>query len=439
MSKNKKKVTFWKVLGIYCLALALILVAALAALWMVLDSYEASRPENTVAAYMESHDRDYWLSGVENYIDTEAGPFTDRDASLESFGIDPQAEITWTRGNSENGTVWNVRFGKTVVCALTLTEGSDVGFGMNAWEVGEEHYLPSIAAEITIGAPDGATVTVNGITVDAGYMSGRGTLQTELRHDFDLQPEGQLYQVGGLLGPVELKAFDAEGRELDPIQVSATQVHFAPVAEQSFCFLAPEDAVVTVNGFEITGTVCSDVFPNLVPGEVLCYEAKGLFTEPDIRVTVGGEEVSAAELALGQCMFPGASAQIEGELEEFLLGFTKRYVNFISNNGGTYELNFRRMAEYLAEDTEFYTRMFETMFTIKHAHTSNLTYKDMGCSDLVPLGEDRWLVRINYEAEYYFSWNFQSASSENILLLTLVDGKYKVVDMDIPPVTGNAE
>jgi hypothetical protein len=80
--------------------------------------------------------------------------------------------------------------------------------------------------------------------------------------------------------------------------------------------------------------------------------------------------------------------------------------------------------------------MFQTMFTIKHAHTSNLTYKSMGCSDLVPLGDDLWLCRISYEAEYYFSWKYQSAASESILLLTKVDGQYKILDMDIPPVIG---
>ncbi len=432
----RKKVTFGKVVGIYCLALFMIVVAALGVLWMVLKSYEGSRPENTVAAYMEAHDRDYWLSGVEKYIDQEAGPFTDRDAPLEEFGIDPQADITWNRGSSENGTIWNVRFGKTVVCALVLTEGPDVGFGMNAWVVNEERYLPSAAAEITVGVPDGASVTINGIPVDAGFMTGRGTLQTELVHGFDLQPEGQIYVVSGLQGPAELRAYDDQGRELTPIQVSGTQVHFAPVAEHSFCFLTSEDATVTVNGTDITGTVCTDVFPDLAADQLLCYQAEGLFTEPDIRVTVDGQEVSAEELALGQCLIPGASARIEVELEEFLLGFTKNYVNFISNRNGTYELNFRRMAAYLAEGTEFYERMYQTMFTIKHADTSNLKYNDMGCSDLIPLGEDLWLCRINYAAEYYFAWKPQSVESESILLLTKVDGQYKILDMDIPPVIG---
>jgi len=314
-----------------------------------------------------------------------------------------------------------------------------VGFGMNAWVVSEEIYLPSDTAEITVGAPDGATVTINGVPVDEGYIVGREILRTELHHGFDLQPEGQLYVVDGLQGPVELKAHDAQGRELTPVKISDTLIHFAPETDHSFCFIAPEEATVTVNGVDITGTVCTDVFPGLAPGEILCYQAEDLFTDPQIRVTVDGEEVSPEELLLGQAMIPNASAQIDGEMEEFLLSYTKCYVDFISNKNRNYKLNFARLSANLVQGSTFYDRMLQTAYAIRHAHTSGLTYHNMDCSDLIPLGEDRWLCRISYKAEYYFIGEYQSVESDSIVLLTRVDGKYKVLDMDSPPVIGQAE
>ena len=137
----KRKSYYLRALIIYIVVLALILGAALFVLNRFLIAYEATRPDNSVEAYMSERGREHWLGGLQELIDMGFSEFTLSTATPADFGIDEEGSITWrSAGGDDSVKYYDVRMGNAKICTLTLTPGEEVGFGMSRWLVSGEEY-----------------------------------------------------------------------------------------------------------------------------------------------------------------------------------------------------------------------------------------------------------------------------------------------------------
>ncbi|MBR5261369.1 MAG: hypothetical protein IKV47_04280, partial [Oscillospiraceae bacterium] len=204
---TKKKNTFLRALVIYCVVLAVIFAAALIVLRQFLVSYEASRPDNTVIAFMEEKDLQFWLDGADSVIKSGFNEFSDLSAGVEDFGLNPNAELNWRSavGGSDSVQYYDVRLGTSRFCRMTLTPGEDVGFGFKEWEVTALEFSPGNDTTITVHVPAGATATINGVEISSDYLNGNGTIGVALSHSFDQLPVSDVYVVEGMRGPIDLK------------------------------------------------------------------------------------------------------------------------------------------------------------------------------------------------------------------------------------------
>lgn len=428
----KKKNLFLRALLIYCLVLIIIIGAGLFVLHRFLVSYEASRPDNTAEEFMATRDRDFWLDGLQELIDAGFSEFSLPGASLSDYGIDTDAAISWrsNAGESKTEQSYDVRLGSSKICTLLLRSSNDVGFGLKSWVVSDWEFTMPGGTDIRLSVPTGCTARINGVEVGSGYITDVGSITLSLEHDFDIPPAAEIYEIRDMMGPAEIKAFDSDGTELEAVSVSPGHVEFLPEPTRGFSFLALEGAEVYINGHEITGQCCSPLDLGL-EGEssILHYECSSLYGEPDIRVTQDGELVEPIELPVGHCYIPGASEEIGGALSDFLEGFIYAYVNFSANKDHNAEGNFAALSNYLLSGTELYTLIADTVENIAWATTSAPQYNSISYSDLIPLGNDRYICSIAYDVSYTLGSDDLDVKDGNLILIEKHGGRYCVVAM----------
>lgn len=430
----KKRSKFGIALLIYCLVLIVIIGAGLFTLRSFLVSYEASRPDNAVEAFFEEKDRSFWLDGLSDVISAELNEFTSPDAGLADFGLDPDADITWrsAAGGDDSGHIYDVKLGSAHIAQISLVPDEDVGFDMSSWRVDSCSFLSIPGSSITICVPSGCTAYVNDIPVGSEYFSGNGQTGVTLEHEFDIAPSSDIYIIEDMRGPAEIKAYDENGLELDPVGVSGSEVAFLCQPEHSVSFYAASNARVFLNGIEVTGSHASSIGENLDSSvSFLYYEFKDLYTLPEVSVTVNDAPVSPSQLSLGTCYFPGAQSNIDSgsRLGSFIENFIHAYVDFGANKDGAAEANFAALSTYLVSGTELYQTCYATVENIAWATTSDLVYHDTGCYDLMPLPNGDYVCHITYDVSYQFATTKRDIKADYVVLIQPVDGGFRVVAM----------
>ncbi|MBE7016704.1 MAG: hypothetical protein E7420_00900 [Ruminococcaceae bacterium] len=428
----KKKNIFLRSLIIYCLVLIVIIGAGLFVLNRFLVSYEASRPDNAMEDFMAAREHSFWIDGLNKLVADGFNEFTKADAALSDFGIDENAEISWSSLPDEGDMKqFVVRLGSSRICTLSFVAGEDVGFGLNDWRFADwEFYMPG-GSDISISAPTGSTVHINGVQVDKSYISGLADMDVSLEHSFDIAPEAELYEIKDMMGPAEIKAFDTNGVELNAQAVSAHEVAFLPEPVGSFSFCALPDSQIYINGTEISDEYCSPVDLGLDTGDnsVMLYECSRLYSDCSIRVVHDGQEVYPIANALGMCYIPGASYTVEGELAEFIEGFIYAYVDFSADKNDSARANFAALSKYLLKDSEFYKLTADTIENIAWATTKGLQYNSIDYYDLIPLGNDKYVCSISYDISYTLGSDDLNVKSGNLIFIEKIDGQYYVSAM----------
>lgn len=427
---KKKRNWFLLSLGIYALILLVAIGIGLNVFWNYLEAYEASLPDTAMAAYMEIRGDDFWKAEAQRVVSEGFNEFADHNATIADYGIDPEGTVIWSGKGEGSNRQYEIRIGAVKICTVKVVPGEEVGFGLSNWVITGETFDFGTDTEVTVAVPTGAVPTINGVPVGTEYKTGEGTLSVELNHEFDMVPASEIYVIGGLRGPVELKAADAQGAELEAVQIGEKEFHFVPRAVSLFRFVAPTDAVVSVNGVDIAAQYAEEAAPELAPGRLGIYEASELYHEPEISVVWNGKTLDAVELSTGTFYIPGGGAQLEGELAEFADGFTHAYVDFMANKNRTASYNFSVLAPYLIRGSDLYASMNETRENIVWAKTSGLTYHETSAFDHIELGDGSHLCYVSYDVSYVFQGNPRDVA-ETMALRIIVDenGDYKVEEI----------
>jgi hypothetical protein len=188
-------------------------------LWDYMAAYEASRPENTVNAYMENLTADYVVDQC--------------DAILDRVDLNLQSEETCReimRGELKNGIrhakkikectdtklVYVLKSGNRVIGEFTVEANEPDQYGFTSWRVSGEAFDMSylVGEKKSVVAPDACTVTVNGIALDESYVIGEPIRYEAVAEYYDRYefPVRLTYEAGPLLGDFEMVITDAEGQ-----------------------------------------------------------------------------------------------------------------------------------------------------------------------------------------------------------------------------------
>ena len=224
--KNKGKIgTFWKILLIFAEVFLIATVVGLMFFWNFIEAYEASRPQNAIAAFMNemtperiSGKDTETLSAIDPHIRSEEQNRAVIEESL-SGGITYAKN---TKLTTEDRMVYMVLSGGKTVGQVAMTVVRTDNYGFQYWEVTEESYDFShlIGDTVSITVPEEFTVYADGAQLDASYITEEGIIYDEVEEyykNYDL-PTMCTYTAGPALDEIVLTVKDTEGNfvEINP-------------------------------------------------------------------------------------------------------------------------------------------------------------------------------------------------------------------------------
>ena len=421
-------------LVLLCLLLAALFIGGGAA-WLLLTPrglLRSDKPEDVMQSLMDSTDRQGWRKEYVRLCPAETGEFEnaekvtgdifDAAVSSDSFSFRPAGD---TQSDEEQDYI--VSGGKTdfLLAHLRYTD--------RHWRVTLEglHTLSAPRRTLSVTVPEGTALTLNGKSVGEKYIAERDLLypdMTELEKRFASYPTLVRYEIGGIFEPVTLEA-QREGGLIELYADGTEWRYTLPEGGQYvFSVKAPAEAVVTVNGTQLTDNdlTATSIYPTGldVPEALLSslpayriYAAGGLYTEPVISAALPDGTALVPETAEDGSIaytLPPSDALREahhGRVEEFL----RALCEYGAGHTARYAPN-----AYVAQGsalTNYITRASGSLYWTVGVATS---YDEISSSDYVPLGDDAFLCHghvacstrtryqtVNFDLHYDMLWILQ--------------------------------
>ena len=225
MAKDTKKKGHGFLVGMIIFALVFLLGTdiGLKYLWDFMGAYEASRPENTINAYMERltpyyicEESDALIAKVDPHIQSE-------DACKLIIAKAVSGEITYARKTSEctdDKMVYVLRTGGRVIGRVEMRPQGEPRYGFAPWVVTSDEFDLSylLTGTETVQAPSQYVVRANGARLGKAYMVESGILYSaldELYEKYEDLPTQVRYTAGPCLGELTIRVEDPQGNKVN--------------------------------------------------------------------------------------------------------------------------------------------------------------------------------------------------------------------------------
>ncbi len=305
---------FGRGLLIYVAVLLVLLVIGLIIFWNFLRAYDASLPETALDGYLSALTQEEWKEMVASDAPYTTNGFESADVLYEkTASAISQAKISYTK-NYEAYTdaapaYFLIRDGKKFA-ELTLKQGEDVGFGFTAFAVERCHIMEEAVAvepfSVMVLAPKAAEVTLNGITLDAQYITEAERESPEFskyNNKTEDRPMCTVYTVDGFYAMPKAEA-SLNGTALHAEENGALYTFAYPEGTfQTLTVTAPSTALLLLNGFKLGDAPTSSVVLGSNPYEegitervaMHTYEIRGLYGDVETACYINGKPLDVTE------------------------------------------------------------------------------------------------------------------------------------------------
>lgn len=378
----KRRSGFARALILYTVVLVVAAVAVMAVLWKYLEAYEFTRPENVMSQFEQMADEQYWETAITSSFAVTPSEFETKSQLEDELCLSLLRDGTMTYVKDEAYTdaapVYLVSVNGVELCRVYMSPqaGGEAGFGLQYMSINKVELLADFIApaarSITITAPVGATVTVNGIAVSESYLSDAAP-DTSYLPELEQNASDLLccYEIANIYGTVEIAATAANGDTLVAEKLDENGAVFAlPEGELSYTIYAPTGATVSVNGVELdenykkTG---EDMTLSLFEGlenygtapEMEAWEVGGLHQTPEITAAdESGTALSAPYLQDGVYVFqPAADEELAASQQQYAETFYDLYAAFEANRDEKIDTNYYNILPYMYGGTPLGTRL----------------------------------------------------------------------------------
>lgn len=423
---------FRKFLLVYTACGVLALAVGLFFFYRYMRAFELSRPENAMEAFMLSAGGDHWAELIGRSDAFETTVFEDGGAIMRRYqaAVDT-AELTYRRSpgdHSEARPVFIVRAGERDIARVVFAPADfPRGYGFSLWEFESEELLASFLPSprtVTVKAPPGASVALNGITLDEGCITGtveyEGLSALEKAFVGVDKPYRNVYEVAGLLDNVEVAVTAADGAELAAIESDGSLFVYdlhspavysvritAPAAAQVFVNGAPLDAAyVTESRVNALMEGMAAYAPGLdeaaLPG-VSVYDIGGLFCPVETVTAVSESGASlecvsdAADAARGAYEFGfESSAGLAAGETALAEDFITAYARFAANVNQAGSRNWSAVKKYLLRGSEAYDRLNASRSGLEWRNSRSVTVDSVECVNFVAYGDGCFTCRVRF-------------------------------------------
>lgn len=373
---------FARALILYTVVLVVAAVAVMAVLWKYLEAYEFTRPENVMSQFEQMADEQYWETAITSSFAVTPSEFETKSQLEDELCLSLLRDGKMTYVKDEVYTaaapVYLVSVNGVELCRVYMSPqaGGEAGFGLQYMSINKVELLADFIApkarSITITAPVGATVTVNGIAVSENYLSDAAP-DTSYLPELEQNATDLLccYEIANIYGTVEIAGTAANGDTLVAEKSDENGAVFAlPEGELSYTIYAPAGATVSVNGVELdenykkTG---EDTTLSLFEGlenygaapEMEAWEVGGLHQTPEITAAdESGTALSAPYLQDGVYVFqPAADEELAASQQQYAETFYNLYAAFEANRDDKLDTNYYNILPYMYGGTPLGTRL----------------------------------------------------------------------------------
>lgn len=373
---------FARALILYTVVLVVAAVAVMAVLWKYLEAYEFTRPENVMSQFEQMADEQYWETAITSSFAVTPSEFETKSQLEDELCLSllRDGKMTYVKDEAytDAAPVYLVSVNGVELCRVYMSPqaGGEAGFGLQYMSINKVELLADFIApkarSITITAPVGATVTVNGIAVSENYLSDAAP-DTSYLPELEQNATDLLccYEIANIYGTVEIAGTAANGDTLVAEKSDENGAVFAlPEGELSYTIYAPAGATVSVNGVELdenykkTG---EDTTLSLFEGlenygaapEMEAWEVGGLHQTPEITAaTESGTALSAPYLQDGVYVFqPAADEELAASQQQYAETFYNLYAAFEANRDDKLDTNYYNILPYMYGGTPLGTRL----------------------------------------------------------------------------------
>lgn len=373
---------FARALILYTVVLVVAAVAVMAVLWKYLEAYEFTRPENVMSQFEQMADEQYWETAITSSFAVTPSEFETKSQLEDELCLSllRDGKMTYVKDEAytDAAPVYLVSVNGVELCRVYMSPqtGGEAGFGLQYMSINKVELLADFIApaarSITITAPVGATVTVNGIAVSENYLSDAAP-DTSYLPELEQNAADLLccYEIANIYGTVEIAGTAANGDTLVAEKSDENGAVFAlPEGELSYTIYAPAGATVSVNGVELdenykkTG---EDTTLNLFEGlenygaapEIEAWEVGGLHQTPEITAAdESGTALSAPYLQDGVYVFqPAEDEELAASQQQYAETFYDLYAAFEANRDDKLDTNYYNILPYMYGGTPLGTRL----------------------------------------------------------------------------------
>lgn len=373
---------FARALILYTVVLVVAAVAVMAVLWKYLEAYEFTRPENVMSQFEQMADEQYWETAITSSFAVTPSEFETKSQLEDELCLSllRDGKMTYVKDEAytDAAPVYLVSVNGVELCRVYMSPqaGGEAGFGLQYMSINKVELLADFIApkarSITITAPVGATVTVNGIAVSESYLSDAAP-DTSYLPELEQNATDLLccYEIANIYGTVEIAGTAANGDTLVAEKSDENGAVFAlPEGELSYTIYAPAGATVSVNGVELdenykkTG---EDTTLSLFEGlenygaapEMEAWEVGGLHQTPEITAAdESGTALSAPYLQDGVYVFqPAAYEELAASQQQYAETFYNLYAAFEANRDDKLDTNYYNILPYMYGGTPLGTRL----------------------------------------------------------------------------------
>ena len=239
---RKRKRKFRKYLLIYIAALIVLLIIGCIAFSSYLASYERQQPSHVAEIVVESYGSQEGIINLLTENAAKTGAADNIDAIAQSYATNIAGKKISYKENNDfrpDSPSYDITADGQIVAKVSFVpaeSGSDA-FHNTKWTIQSLNvtdYLPN-AITITVDAPAGATVTVNGKALDDSYIESTGVpaiLENSIQF-LKEPPQFNTYRMSGLLSDPDVQVTDESGTALT-VTKAENSYSASPAADQAF-------------------------------------------------------------------------------------------------------------------------------------------------------------------------------------------------------------
>ena len=223
---RQKTKRFWKIMGIYCLVMLILMAIGLVFFWNYIAAFEASRPEGVIKAYMQTATPEVIATKDPATLEQIDPAIQSRESACQVIADSLGSGITYaknTKLTNDTQLVYMLLSGGKTIGKVTLECEKTDGYGFQYWAVSQEEYDFSylMGTSVSITVPEDFRVYADGNLLPESFITQRDIPYASMEkyyESYDL-PTMCPYTTTPVLGTPALTVTDASG---NPVVIDET-------------------------------------------------------------------------------------------------------------------------------------------------------------------------------------------------------------------------